>query len=71
MLKETRALVAQGLKNGKTVDQMKKDHLLAKFDDLGKGFIKTDAWMDVLYADLQLKPVNDPNYQKHGHADEK
>ncbi len=43
MLKATRALVAQAMKDGKTIDQMKSDHLLAKYDDLGKGFIKADA----------------------------
>src|SRR5262249_44668456 len=59
MLKETRGLVAQALKNGKSVNQMKEEHLLAKFDDLGKGFIKTDTWIDVLYADLQKKTGGD------------
>src|SRR6266849_10282142 len=32
MLKATRALVAQAMKDGKTIDQMKSDHLLAKYD---------------------------------------
>ena len=71
MLKETRALVGQAAKEGKTAEQMKQDHLLTKFDDLGKGFIKTDAWIDVLFADLQSKPAEGAAYQKHGHADEK
>ena len=71
MLKTTRALVAQAMKDGKTIDQMKSDHLLAKHDDLGKGFIKPDAWLDVLYADLQRKPAADAKYQNHGHAGEK
>lgn len=57
MLKETRGLVAAALKQGKTPDQMKRDHLLAKYEQLGTGFIKTDAWIDVLYADVaQVKP---------------
>jgi hypothetical protein len=55
MMKETRALVAAAVKEGKTADQMKKDHLLAKYEDLGKGFIKTDAWIDVLQADVMGK----------------
>ncbi len=71
MLKATRALVAQGIKEGKTIDQMKTDHLLARYDDLAKGFIKADAWIDVLYADLQHKPAADGKYQNHGHAGEK
>jgi glyoxylase-like metal-dependent hydrolase (beta-lactamase superfamily II) len=53
MLKETRAIVADGMKQGKTVQQMKDDHVLAKFDSLGKGFIKTDAWIDTLYNDVK------------------
>ena len=71
MLKETRALVAQAAKEGKTTGQMKKDHLLEKYDDLGKGFIKTEAWIEVLYADVQSKPLEGASYQRHGHADEK
>ena len=70
MLKDTRVLVAQAAGHGKTADQMKQDHLLSKFEDLGKGFIKTDAWIDVLYADVTRKPGG-TNYQNHGHADER
>jgi glyoxylase-like metal-dependent hydrolase (beta-lactamase superfamily II) len=55
MLKETRGLVADAVKQGKTPDQMKQDHLLAKYEQLGKGFIKTDGWIDVLYADVTEK----------------
>jgi glyoxylase-like metal-dependent hydrolase (beta-lactamase superfamily II) len=53
MLKETRAIVADGMKQRKTVQQLKDDHVLAKFDSLGKGFIKTDAWIDTLYNDVK------------------
>src|SRR5436190_19685557 len=52
MLKETRASVKDALAKGKSVEQMKKDNLLAKFEELGKGFIKADDWIDVLHADL-------------------
>lgn len=52
MLKETRGLVADAVKQGKTRDRMKQDHLLAKYEQLGKGFIKTDGWIDVLCADV-------------------
>ena len=71
MLKETRALVAQAAKEGKSLDDMKKARLLVKYEDLGKGFIKVDGWLDVLHADLQPKPSADATYQKHGHEDEK
>jgi glyoxylase-like metal-dependent hydrolase (beta-lactamase superfamily II) len=53
LLKETRAIVADGIKQGKTVQQMKDDHVLAKYESLGKGFIKTDGWIDTLYNDVK------------------
>jgi hypothetical protein len=70
MLKDTRALVAKASADGKTADQMKTDNLLSKYEDLGKGFIKTDAWIDLLLADIQHKSAEAPAYQAHGHADE-
>jgi cyclase len=70
MLKDTRAIVAKEATDGKTADQMKSDHVLAKYEDLGKGFIKTDAWIDLVLADIQKNPNAAPAYQAHGHADE-
>jgi len=70
MLKETRGLVAKAAQDGKTPDQMKSEHLLSKFEDLGKGFIKTDAWLDLLYADLQHNHAGTLPYLDHGHAGE-
>jgi hypothetical protein len=70
MLKETREIVAQAAKEGKSPEQMKKDHVLQKFESLGKGFIKTDAWIDVLYADLTHKTTGALMYRNHGHSDE-
>src|SRR3954454_11529883 len=49
MLKETRALVANAAKAGQTVEQMKAGKLLAKYADLGKGFINQDKWIDTLF----------------------
>jgi cyclase len=71
MLKDTRALVAQALKDGKTAEQMKSDHVLEKYENLGKGFIKTSAWIDALIADISHPPAANQAYQNHGHADEK
>jgi len=71
MLKDTRALVAKSASEGKSPDQMKKEKVLAKYEELGKGFIKTDAWIDLLYAELQHTPAAGSAYQDHGHADEK
>jgi cyclase len=53
MLKDTRALVTDGMKQGKTIQQMKDEHVLAKYESLGNGFIKTDAWIDTLYSDIK------------------
>jgi glyoxylase-like metal-dependent hydrolase (beta-lactamase superfamily II) len=53
MLKETRALVADGMKQGKTVQQLTGEHVLAKYESLGKGFIKTDGWIETLYNDVK------------------
>jgi glyoxylase-like metal-dependent hydrolase (beta-lactamase superfamily II) len=53
LLKDTRALVADGMKQGKTVQQLKDEHVLAKYESLGKGFIKTDGWIDTLYNDVK------------------
>jgi hypothetical protein len=44
--------------------------VLAKYEELGKGFIKTDAWIDLLLADIEKNPKAAPGYQSHGHADE-
>ena len=52
MLKDTRQLVADAVKEGKTIQQMKQDKLMAKYQDKGKGFIKADNWIDALYADV-------------------
>ena len=71
MLKDTRALVAAAIKKGQSADEMKKTHILAQFEDqYGKGFIKSDEWIDTLYADITQKKAAAP-YRNHGHADEK
>jgi glyoxylase-like metal-dependent hydrolase (beta-lactamase superfamily II) len=52
MLKDTRAIVAEGLKAGKTLEQIKSEKPLEKYADLSKGMIKPDKWIDTLNADL-------------------
>jgi cyclase len=71
LLKDTRAIVADAVKKHQTPQQMKDAHILAKYDDkYGKGFIKTDSWIDTLYTDVTQSKTSMP-YQNHGHADEK
>lgn len=54
MLKETQAAVAAGIAAGKTLEQLRSEKVLAKWDSFGQGFIKTDDWIGTLY-DEELK----------------
>jgi cyclase len=53
MLQGTFAIVEAGVKAKKTADQLKKEKALAKFDAWGKGFLKTDDFIDQLYKELK------------------
>ncbi len=55
VLKGTSAAVQAGITAGKTVDQLKAEKVLAPWDDWGKGFIKTDRFIEVLVRDLSRK----------------
>ena len=53
MLKETSAAVQAALKSGKTVDQMKKDKILAAWDKKYSGdFVTSDVFIETLYNSL-------------------
>ncbi len=47
-LRGTTKAVATALAAGKTLDQMKAENILAPWDSWGKGFIKTNAWLETL-----------------------
>ncbi len=71
LLKETRAIVADAAKKGQKPAQMKANKVLAKYEDpYGKGFISTDAWIDLLYDDVTKTTSGNEHYLKHGHAEE-
>lgn len=53
MLEQTTSFVEAGIKAGKTLDQLKQDKSLAKFDAWSKGFFKTDQFIEQLYNDLK------------------
>jgi len=55
MLRGTSAAVAAAIKQGKTLDQMKKDNVLANYADWGKGMLKADNFTEILYNDLSGK----------------
>ncbi|HWZ42965.1 MAG TPA: MBL fold metallo-hydrolase [Candidatus Saccharimonadales bacterium] len=66
MLKETSAAVEAGIKKGKTLDQLKKEKVLAPWDAFGKGFINNDLFTEILFDSLSKKPTGPKN--NHGHA---
>jgi len=51
-LDEIVALVARGLKSGKTVEQMQKEKLLAPYEDWNGGLLKADQFIAVVARDL-------------------
>jgi cyclase len=55
MLKDTLAAVQKALKQGKTLDQMKQEKILAPWDKWSGDFIKTDGFIETLYDDLTGK----------------
>jgi len=65
VLKETSAAVEAGIKKGKTLDQLKQEKVLAKWDSWGQSSIKTDMFIEILYDSLKNKPSGPKN--SHGH----
>jgi glyoxylase-like metal-dependent hydrolase (beta-lactamase superfamily II) len=57
MLKDTVAVVDAAMKQGQTLDQMKQEKILAKWDAYGgpDKFVKTDVWIETIYDDLSGK----------------
>jgi hypothetical protein len=58
MMRDTLAAVQDAMKQGKTLDQMKKEKILAKWTPDWDGpdkFVKTDAWIETIYNDLSGK----------------
>jgi cyclase len=70
MMKDTRAIVAEAVRKKITPEQMKQQKILAKYEEqYGKGFLKADDWIDILYADVTQKKSG-THYHNHGHAEE-
>jgi len=55
MLSETAKIVQEGMKAGKSVDDLKKAGLPEKFKEAGTGFIKTDFWIETVYKSYSKK----------------
>ncbi len=52
MLVETIGIVRDRMKAGKSVDQIKAEKPLAKWESWGQGFMKTDNWIQIVYQSL-------------------
>ncbi len=52
MLRDCVAIVEQGMRQGKSAEQMKQAKVLAKYAQFGKGFISEDRFIDTIYTDL-------------------
>jgi glyoxylase-like metal-dependent hydrolase (beta-lactamase superfamily II) len=55
MLVETTAIVRQKIEARKTLAQIKSEGLPAEWNSWGTGFIKTDAWLELVYLSLTKK----------------
>jgi len=55
MLRGTVAAVAAAMKQGKTLDQMKQEKVLANYAEWGKGFVNADRFTEIIYNDLSGK----------------
>jgi cyclase len=51
-LKDTVRLVEAEVKKKKTLEQIQQAKVLAKYDDLGKGFIKSEMFVEIIYKEL-------------------
>jgi cyclase len=52
MLKQTTSKVEQALRAGKTLDQMKRENILAPWSKWSGDFVSTDAFLETLYNDM-------------------
>jgi glyoxylase-like metal-dependent hydrolase (beta-lactamase superfamily II) len=55
VMKGTSAAVENGIKSGKTLEQLKAEKVLAEWESWGQGFIKTDGFLETLHAELSKR----------------
>jgi cyclase len=55
MMRETLAKVQAGIKQGKTLDQLKQEKVLAGYEKWSGDFISTDKWIETIYHDVTDK----------------
>ena len=59
MLKDTKAVVESGIKQGKSFDQLKQANVLAPWQKWSGDFITSEQWLVTLYNDLTGKKTGD------------
>jgi cyclase len=65
MLRDCIALVQAGMKQGKSLEQMKKENVIAKYDSEGKGFVKPGDFIELIYDELKGMPTKQTNKKHH------
>lgn len=55
MLKDTRAVVEDGIKQGKSLEQLKQEKVLSRWEKYKNDFISSDIFIETLYNDLTGK----------------
>ena len=55
MLKDTKSVVEAGIKQGKSLDQLKQENVLAQWQKWSGEFITTEQWLVTLYNELTGK----------------
>ena len=60
MLKETRAVVAAGVRAGKSLPQLKADKVLEPWQKFSRAFVTTDLFIETLYNELTARPGSGP-----------
>jgi glyoxylase-like metal-dependent hydrolase (beta-lactamase superfamily II) len=67
-LKDCVKLVQAEMKKRKTLEEIQQDKPLAPYDDLGKGFIKADAFVETIFKELTAPPPpSSPGRAHEGH----
>lgn len=56
MLRDCIALVQAAAKQGQSLAQMQQQNVLAKYEELGKGFVKTVDFIELIYNELSSEP---------------
>ena len=59
MLKDTRGVVEAGMKQGKSLDQLKQANVLAQWQKWSGEFITTEQWLVTLYNELSGKKAGE------------